>query len=174
VPTPTKLRKLEDSVRILQLTLATAVADANNRPGILAVAKPSDASRTAMASPYKWATAEDQERADLVVRSVCRRVVDDAAGMVPAIADIPLGAVVTLARLSLPAAWDEDYARTAVGLLRDMLEPRNDGSYLRRDREMPTTPDGHFDVHEVARHALIDRGLLSDESHIAALLAATE
>jgi hypothetical protein len=52
--------------------------------------------------------------------------------------------------------------------------PLEDGSYVRQDRDIVTTNDGHLDLREYARQALIDRGLPSDESHIEALLVAAE
>jgi hypothetical protein len=172
-PTPALLRKLEATAAARKRTLAIAVEAVNNRPG-LATASVDDAAVAATAAPYQWATADDQDRAEFVDQAVTKRVVADASAVASMVARIPLGAVVNLSEMSLPASWSEDYARVVVGLLWDTLTPFEDGAYLRRDRDVPTKNDGHLDVHEYARRVLIDKGLLADVSHCAALLAATE
>ena len=167
------MRKLEATAKARQRTLASAVEAVNNRPGLLATATVDDAAVAATAAPYQWATADDQDRADMVERAVTRRVIDSALSVVPILAKLHLGVVSNVSELGLPAAWSDDYAKTVLGLLRDML-PLEDGSYVRQDRDIVTTNDGHLDLREYARQALIDRGLPSDESHIEALLVAAE
>jgi hypothetical protein len=101
-------------------------------------------------------------------------VIDSAHSVVPILAKLHLGVVFNVSEMGLPAEWSDNYAKTVCGLLRDMLTPLEDGSYVRRDREIPSTPDGHLDVHEFARRALVENGLPADEIHIAELISAAE
>ena len=170
--TDAHMQRLEVAAKARQRTMVQAVDDANARPGMLAVATLDDAVAALSGSPYKWAAVDDTARATAVEKAATTRIVDGAARLVPAITAVPLGATVTVHEL-LPS-WNEDDARTVLQLLRAMVEPLEDGSYLRRDRDVTFTSDGHLDIHEFARQALIERGLPSDESHIEALLVAAE